>query len=214
MGGSDCELLRDGWLAQPANAWSSAAFLVAGAYVLLQRRRAPREARARLLAGAVALALVAVGSAAFHGPQPSWADVAHDGSITALLVVLLVRGSGGGGRRAVAAGVGVLAVALAVLAARADAEAVVHVPLVAATAVLELRRLRAGESVGSSAVVAAAALGGGVVLLVLGRTGGPLCAPASWAQAHAGWHVLGAVAAGALAAADPRRRVRPAPTGS
>jgi hypothetical protein len=48
-----------------------------------------------------------------------------------------------------------------------------------------------------------------VPLQLFGRTGGALCRPESLLQAHAGWHVLTAVALGAvfvLASARPRAR--------
>src|SRR5918997_6562834 len=83
MGGADCELIRDGWLAQPVNAWSSAAFLVAAAWV------AARRGGDVVAVGA--LALVAVGSVAYHGPQPGWAEAVHDVSIVLLLGVVLLR---------------------------------------------------------------------------------------------------------------------------
>jgi hypothetical protein len=86
LGGSDCELLRSGWLAQPANAVSAFAFLVAGARLAGMIGR-PGVHRAALAAGAAALAAVGVGSIAYHGPQPGWAAPAHDGSIGVLIVV-------------------------------------------------------------------------------------------------------------------------------
>ncbi len=76
LGASDCELLRDGLLGQPANTLSSLAYLAAGAYVL--RRGGPA-------AMAVALAAVGVGSVLYHGPMPPGAAAVHDGSIAALL---------------------------------------------------------------------------------------------------------------------------------
>ena len=75
LGASDCEALRDGWLAQPVNTLSSLAYVVAGAYVL--RRGGPRLP-------ALALAAVGVGSVLYHGPMTPGASVAHDGSIVAL----------------------------------------------------------------------------------------------------------------------------------
>jgi hypothetical protein len=75
LGASDCEALRDGWLAQPVNALSSVAYVVAGAYVL--RRGGPRLP-------ALALAAVGVGSVLYHGPMTPGAGLAHDGSIVAL----------------------------------------------------------------------------------------------------------------------------------
>lgn len=88
MGGSDCEMLGDGWLAQPVNAWSSLAFGVAAVFVLVWSARSTAVERRWLAAGAVALALVAIGSFAYHGPQPSWGGPVHDGSIAVLLVVV------------------------------------------------------------------------------------------------------------------------------
>ena len=79
LGGSDCEALRDGWLAQPVNTLSSVAYVVAGAYVL--RRGGPRVP-------ALALATVGVGSVLYHGPMPPGAELVHDGSIIALAVTV------------------------------------------------------------------------------------------------------------------------------
>jgi hypothetical protein len=39
MATSDCEVIRDAWLAQPANAWSSSAYLIAGGYLAVRRGR-------------------------------------------------------------------------------------------------------------------------------------------------------------------------------
>jgi hypothetical protein len=75
LGASDCEALRDGWLAQPVNTLSSVAYVVAGAYVL--RRGGSR-------ASALALAAVGVGSVLYHGPMPPGAELVHDGSILVL----------------------------------------------------------------------------------------------------------------------------------
>jgi hypothetical protein len=86
LGGSDCELLRSGWLAQPANAVSAFAFIVVGARLASMAGRAGVH-RAALAAGAVVLAGVGVGSVAYHGPQPAWAGAAHDGSIAAVIAV-------------------------------------------------------------------------------------------------------------------------------
>lgn len=103
FGGADCERIGNGFLAQPANAISSLAYVIAGAWIL--RRTAPR-AQPVAIAGALALVGVGVGSFAYHGPQPSWADVAHDASILALAAVFAVlvvgelwRARRGGARR-------------------------------------------------------------------------------------------------------------------
>ncbi len=196
MGGSDCELLRDGWLAQPANAWSSLAYLLAAAWVL----RRDRHGAAGL--GAAALATVAVGSAAYHGPQPAGAEVVHDASITALLVALLLNAAEREVRRPavvlLAVGVGVTAVAPAL-------DGAVHAGLAVAVAVAEVRRRRRRTGPPSTADrVAIVALAVGAALFALGRTGGPLCRPASVLQPHAGWHVATAVAAAAALAGGRR----------
>jgi hypothetical protein len=81
FGHSDCERIVDGVLAQPVLAVTSLAYVAAGIAVLSWAVRVKG-----LLAGAAGVALVAVGagSFAFHGPQPSWAGLAHDWSIVAV----------------------------------------------------------------------------------------------------------------------------------
>jgi hypothetical protein len=91
MGGADCEGLRAGWLAQPANALSSLVYVAAGAGVLWRDLRAGGRGRARP-AGAVGLIAVGVGSVSYHGPQPAWAGPVHDGAIAWLLFALAGRG--------------------------------------------------------------------------------------------------------------------------
>jgi hypothetical protein len=80
FGHSDCERIVGGVLAQPVLAVTSLAYVAAGVAVLswAVRVRAP-------LAGAAGVALVAVGagSFAYHGLQPSWAELVHDSSIAA-----------------------------------------------------------------------------------------------------------------------------------
>lgn len=90
LGGSDCEQLRAGWLAQPANAVSSLAYVVVGVWLLWRSRR-PGVHRGVLVAGGLGLVAVGVGSLAYHGPQPGWAHVAHDGSIVWVALVLVGR---------------------------------------------------------------------------------------------------------------------------
>ena len=86
FGHSDCEHIVDSVLAQPVLAVTSLAYVAAGVAVLCWAVRV----RA-LLAGAAGVALVAVGagSFAYHGPQPSWAELAHDWPIVAAGAVYL-----------------------------------------------------------------------------------------------------------------------------
>jgi hypothetical protein len=81
LGQSDCERIMDGALAQPVLAVTSLAYVAIGVAVLVWAMRIGAA-----LAGAAGVALVAVGvgSFAFHGPQPSWAEFAHNAPIVAL----------------------------------------------------------------------------------------------------------------------------------
>jgi hypothetical protein len=89
LGGSDCERLRDGWLVQPVNAVTSLAYVAAGAAVLAGTPRGVgRQGRAEVAALAATLALVGLGSVAFHGPQPPGARLMHDLPIVGVLGVL------------------------------------------------------------------------------------------------------------------------------
>lgn len=117
FGHSDCERIVGGALAQPVLAVTSLAYVAAGMAVLCwaMRLRAP-------LAGASGVTLVAVGagSFAFHGPQPSWAGLAHDWPIVAAAVVYaagLARSRGKHERSTWAAAAGVFALGLAAYAA-------------------------------------------------------------------------------------------------
>lgn len=96
LGGSDCEQALAGLLAQPINALSSLAFIPAGVLTVVAARRATGRPRLQLIAYAVLLIAVGVGSFAYHGPQPAWAGRGHDGSIILALVfaILLVATAG------------------------------------------------------------------------------------------------------------------------
>jgi hypothetical protein len=87
MGATDCERIGTGWLAQPANAVSSLAYVAVGGWLL---RRAVEQGAERglFVTTGTALAAVGLGSAGFHGPQPSWAGPAHDAAIAGLVVAL------------------------------------------------------------------------------------------------------------------------------
>ncbi len=75
FGHSDCERIVGAALAQPVLAVTSLAYVAAGLAVLCWAIRL-----AAPLAGGAGVALVAggAGSVADHGPQPSWAELAHD----------------------------------------------------------------------------------------------------------------------------------------
>ena len=117
FGHSDCERIVGAALAQPVLAVTSLAYVAAGMVVLCwaMRLRAP-------LAGTAGVALVAVGagSFAYHGPQPSWAELAHDWPIIAAGAVYaagLARSRRRKWRSAWAAAAGVFALGLVAYAA-------------------------------------------------------------------------------------------------
>jgi hypothetical protein len=87
---SDCERLRPGWLAQPANAISSLAYMAVGAWLLWHSVQDGVGRPARLAAGSAMIG-VGVGSVAYHGPQPDWASLAHDAGVWSLAAVIAVQ---------------------------------------------------------------------------------------------------------------------------
>ena len=80
FGHSDCERIVGAVLAQPVLAITSLAYVAAGMAVVFWAVRVTG-----LLAGVAGVTLIAVGvgSFAYHGLQPSWADLAHDWPIVA-----------------------------------------------------------------------------------------------------------------------------------
>lgn len=86
IGGSDCEALRDGVLAQPTNAISSVAYVVAGIVVWLRTRPQQRLGAAGVYAAL--LGLVGIGSILYHGPQPPGSKFLHDAPIPMLLLLI------------------------------------------------------------------------------------------------------------------------------
>ena len=80
FGHSDCERIVGAVLAQPVLAITSLAYVAAGMAVVFWAVRVTG-----LLAGVAGVTLMAVGvgSFAYHGLQPSWADLAHDWPIVA-----------------------------------------------------------------------------------------------------------------------------------
>ncbi len=85
LGGSDCERLRPGPIAQPVNTLTSFGYVLAGGVVLSGERSRGLAARPEVVAFASLLGLVGVGSVAFHGPQPWGAKLMHDVPIPLLL---------------------------------------------------------------------------------------------------------------------------------
>jgi hypothetical protein len=87
LAASDCERLRSGFLAQPANALSSLAYVAVGVWLLWESRE-PGRARFAPVASGIGLIGAGVGSFAYHGPQPAWSHLVHDSAVAGLVVVV------------------------------------------------------------------------------------------------------------------------------
>lgn len=85
LGGSDCEAVSDGLLAQPVAAVTSLAYVVAGVWLAWSWLGAGTPHRRWSLLYAALLVLVGVGSVLYHGPGGSVAAVLHDLPVAALL---------------------------------------------------------------------------------------------------------------------------------
>ncbi len=82
----DCERLSDGLLAQPVAAVSSLSFVAAGAWLASRRPWRSTEPIAATTYAAL-VAMVGVGSMAYHGPRGPGAGLLHDGSIVLVIAV-------------------------------------------------------------------------------------------------------------------------------
>ena len=89
MGAADCERIGQGLLAQPVNAMTSLAFVIAGAWIVY-RALGAAKGRARMTLFGIAVASVGVGSVLYHGPQPAQAQTVHDGTIVIVVAGVCV----------------------------------------------------------------------------------------------------------------------------
>ena len=198
---SDCERIRDGFFAQPANTFSSIAYVVVGLWICWRVARGEVVRRNIGVAFGLAVIIVGIGSVAYHGPGSAAGRFVHDFSIALVLLVVIaadllsLRQSR---LPAVAAGV----VAAIVLLVVPDASNAVAGVLIVAAVALEIAVYRDRvapashrDRIASRIAVAALAVAGAAQ--IMGRTDGPLCDPDTIWQAHALWHTLTAVALGA-----------------
>jgi hypothetical protein len=208
LGAGDCERLHDGLVAQPVNAASALAYLLAAAWLARHRARLDPAARREALAFGLAVAAAGVGSVDFHGPGSPAARWLHDAGLCAAVSFVAVHdlaGLAGARRRVVPAWAAVTGAGGVLLALAPGAGGALAGALGVAVAAGEVaaRRRRAGWSPRQRAAWrgGVAALAVGAACWWLGRTGGPLCHPDSPLQPHAAWHLLTAFALAAWGAA-------------
>lgn len=89
LGAGDCERLRGGRVAQPVNTATCTGYLAAGAAVA-RRATGSRDRSGPAVAYGGLLALVGLGSLAYHGPQPRGSELGHDLPIALLLALIPV----------------------------------------------------------------------------------------------------------------------------
>jgi len=198
-----CEGLRDSLILQPANAWSSLAFVVVALWVAARLSRGVRSERP-VLAGAEAgvflgaLVLVGLGSAFYHASLTFIGQVFDVSGMYFLATFILLHRLGP--RWGVSPLLGVLGFVLvnaALMTAQVTAPSLRRIlfglVLLSALAV-EWRGSRAGRRwLASGAGLMAVAF----VIWVVDR-GRLACDPESLIQGHAIWHLLGALAAACL----------------
>lgn len=219
--GPGCEPIADGFLREPVSTFSSLAFVVAAVVVVVlarRRRRAlgplssggivepPSTAYAALVAG------IGLGSVVQHGPNPIWADLAHDLPLLATLLLIIADAVADLSGRARAwwwwaLSTVAIAPVIHLLPTAGDltqggvAVIAVLVSLVRAGRRPPLRRA-IGWTVGLLAV-------GGIVE-ILSSPGWPLCDPETrWWFGHAVWHAFVAAGLAVLASALGWRQSSP-----
>lgn len=196
-----CEAIRSDGIKQPANAWSSLAFVVVAGMVLMRRRGKPSAGRAVYpLLYAFTLLVIGFGSAYFHATlsfRGQFADVLGMYLIATLALLYSVdRLRALPGAALVGGYVGTNAVLAMLLYWMPVVRRVVFGLLIAVVLFVEiLSRRKSGPGSATRPLwIAAAIMGLAFVVWSLDYTR-MLCRPDSWMQGHAVWHVLGAAAA-------------------
>jgi hypothetical protein len=204
---------------EPPSAWSSLAFVVAGAWILAANRYPRRHLDARggtsaspaqVALGALTV-LVGVGSAMQHGPAPPWNPVLHDPPIMGALALVAADAAADLTGRRLRAWWWLTPMAIVVvLAALAPSGAVAAQAATAAIAVaLSVRRAGRRPRVQRRTFAALTLLAIGSGAGTMSRPGRPWCVPDGWLDGalsgHAVWHMLAAAAIAVLAPAVGQR---------
>ncbi len=220
---SACEPAGPPLWTQPPSAWSSLAFVVAGAWILVAawRRREGPDARGEpsvsptpLTLGVLTI-LIGVGSAVQHGPAPPWNPVLHDPPLMGALALVAADAAADLTGRPLRAwwwlAPTALVVVLAALAPSASAATQAATAAVAVT--ISLLRVYRRPRVRRRTLAALAVLALGGLVGALSRPGRPWCVPDGWLDGalsgHAVWHLLAAIALVVLAPAVGQRAEGP-----
>ena len=196
-----CEAIRSHGIKQPANTWSSLAFVVVAAMVLVRWAGKPSSGRPPYpLLYAFTLVVVGLGSAYFHATltfRGQFADVLGMYLIATFALLFSINKlrplSGAWLVGSYLATNAVLAILLYWVPV---VRRVVFAALILAVFFVEtlIRRTSGHGSATRQLWIAVAIMGLAFIVWILDFTR-VLCWPESWMQGHAVWHVLGAVAA-------------------
>ena len=182
----DCEQLRAGLLAQPANSLSSLAFLAAGFWIVVRALR--HELNLDGLAVGFAAVAAGVGSVMFHGANEASAHWLHDTTLLVIFTLVAIRHLGRNQLSLAHAAPFVAVVASAIVLAIPTSTTLVTSFLVLGVVVGGFNERRRGESVIRMPLVATILFG--LSASWLGRKGSVLCSPESVLQPHALWHIV------------------------
>lgn len=198
-----CETLQDGLVRQPANTWSSLAFVVVAAWVAWRFRSSTRRGRPPVLPveGALfvgSLVAVGLGSAFYHASFTFVGQVLDVSGMYFIATFMLLHRALASGFRVPAGLVpvflGLNALLMAAQVTTPGFRRVLFGLLIAGAVTFEWRLTGAGRK---WLLAGAGLLGLAFAIWVLDRER-ILCDPASLLQGHALWHVLGALAAACL----------------
>ena len=197
-----CEAVRDTLVRQPANTWSSLAFVIVALWVAVLRLRrglsgaALSDAEAGLFSGS--LALIGLASAFYHASLTFAGQVFDVSGMYLVATFILLHRLGPRWRisppRSVFGFVGANAALMTLQVTAPSMRRPAFGILLVAALVVEWKSSRSGRAwLGAGALLMAVAFG----IWVVDRER-LVCAPQSPVQGHAIWHLLGALAAACL----------------
>lgn len=212
--GPGCEPISHGFLREPASTYSSLAFVLAAVVIVVlgRRRRRALNRAPGAAAGhepsstvyAILVAGIGLGSMFQHGPNPYWADLAHDLPLAATLIFIIADSAADlAGRARVwwwwALPTAVLAPVIHFFPQPGDmAQGAVSVVTVLLGVYRAYRRPALRRAIAWTIVLLA--IGG--IIEILASPGWPLCDPETrWWYGHGVWHAFVAAGLAALAPA-------------